>query len=479
MALLLTSALFSLASCEDTNELGVDLPGTTPIETAFEEFPVTASTIRQDSLSSTQKDHFLVGQLPDGNTGALLQARAFLEVAASADSLPSQYASQNPKLDSVVVLASFDRVYGSATAPLRLSVHDLQRPLDDFTTYNSTSEVPLGAPIITDKAVKLNSTIRNQAGTLDSVTLRPLRIPLSTDTLNQTVFARQLFAKMLTTTTVRLSDADLHTVWNGMAISATTQGTALGFNRSQASAVYVYYHLPYGTNQSVRNRKRKVYRILYGDPNQVASSPRYFTNIRYTLNTPGSPFNVLQSNGLASVPAAASDQTVYTQDGTGLTTKLVIPGLDVLRQRQAQSNLIINRAELIIPVKPYSTAQFVAPAQLFLFEANNANNRVLIFQNGVNPLERLVQQEGFLAPTAGRPLAIPITEANATTQYYSALLTSYVQAYAKNQLPEPLPSALLLSPTRRRTGGELSLDRAALDASNIKLRVYYSKTTAR
>ncbi|WP_165822187.1 DUF4270 family protein [Hymenobacter edaphi] len=479
MALLLTSALFSLASCEDTNELGVDLPGTTPIDTAFEEFPVTASTIRQDSLATTQKDHFLVGQLPDGNTGGLLQARAFLEVAASSDSLPSQYATQNPKLDSVVVLANFDRVYGSATAPLRLSVYDLQQPLDDFTTYNSTSVVGLSTPIVLDKPVKLNSPIRDRINSLDSVTVRPLRIPLSTDTLNQTAFARQLFAKMLSTTTVRLSDADLRTVWKGMGLVATTQGTAVAFNRSLLSAVYVYYHLPYGTNQSVRNRKRKVYRILYGDPNQVASAPRYFTNISYTLNTPGSPFNVLQNNGQASVPSSASDETVYSQDGTGLVTKLVIPGLDVLRQRQAQSNLIINRAELIIPVKPYSTAQFVAPSQLFIYEANNVNNRILLFQNGVNQLERLVQQEGFLAPTAGRPLALQLTEANATTRYYSTLLTGYVQAYAKNQLPEPSPSAFLLSPTRRRAGGELSLDRAVIDAPNIKLRVYYSKTKAR
>ncbi|MCC3156041.1 DUF4270 domain-containing protein [Hymenobacter sp. 15J16-1T3B] len=475
MALLLTSALFSLASCEDTNELGVDLPGTTPINTEFEEFPVTASTTRLDSLPTTQKDHFLVGQLQDGNTGGLLEARSFLEVAASTDSLPSQYASLNPKLDSVVILAGFDRVYGSTTAPMRLTLYDLQQPLDDFTTYNSTSTIPLGAAIASNVAVNLNRTVRDKINTLDSLQNLPARIPLSADPANPTTWARQLFAKLLSTSSVTLTDTDLRTVWKGIGLVANSSGTAVGFSRSVLSSVYVYYHLPITASVN----KRKVYRILFGDPLQVASSPRYFSNIRYTLNTPGSPFNALQGNGRAQVASTASGDVVYSQDGTGLTTKLVIPGLDVLKARQAQGNLIINRAELIVPVKSYSTAQFSAPAQLYLYEANNDNNRILLYNNGLLQYDRLVQQEGYLVPTANLPQALSLVEANATTKYYRTLLTGYVQAYAKGQLPAPAPTALLLSPTRRRSGGELTLDRAAIDAPNIKLRVYYSKTTAR
>jgi hypothetical protein len=476
MALLLTSALFSLGSCEDTsNELGIDLPGTTPISTEYEDFPaapIQAFTILQDSLATTQKDHFIVGRLQDGNTGGLLEARAFLEVTPnSSDSLPSQYLSQAPKLDSVVMYAGFDRVYGSAPPSVQMSVYDLGQPLDDFTPYNSNSTLPLGSAIAANVDVRLNRTIRTKYTGLDSVLNLPARIPLSLDTVNPTAFATQLFNKLKSTSTVYLSDQDLRTVWKGIALVSNTTGTALAFNRSPLSQVYVYYHLPI----TARIKKKKVFRLLFGDPFQRAAAPRYFTNIRYDLSGAGSPFSVLQGAGNGQVPASSSNNVVYAQDGAGLTVKLLIPGLDTLRNRQAKRNLIINRAELIIPLKPYSTAQFSAPPQLFLYEANNTNNRVLTYTSGVTTLERLVQKDGYIAPTAGQEASFVLNNVSATNKYYSGLMTTYVQAYAKNQLATPLPTAFLLSPTLRRAGAPLTLDRAAIDAQNIKLRVYYSK----
>lgn len=482
MALLLTSALFSLASCEDNaNELGLDLPGTAPISTDFEDFPVQASTVRKDTLATTQKDHYLVGRLQDGNTLGVLEAKAFLDIApstAASDSLPFQYAGQNPVLDSVVLTASFDRVYGSAITPFRMSVHELDQPLDEFTTYNSKSTVALGPAIVTDSLVLLNRTIQNKIKTLDSLKGLPIRISLSSKK-QPTAFGTRLFNKLRTTNSVYLSEKDLRDVWKGFALLPTSTGTVLGFNRSTSSLVNVYYHLPIDLTVTPNIKKKKVFHIIFNDPFQTASAPRFFTNISYTLNAPGSPFNVLQNNGLAQVDQAVSSGTVYAQDGTGLMTKLIIPGLEELKQRQAQSNLVVNRAELIIPLRPNSVGQFNAPAQLYLYEANNANNRILVYRNGVSELERLVQQNGLLTPVNNQPLPFLLTDADADNKYYSALITNYVQAYMKGQLPEPTPSAFLLSPTRRRAGGELSLDRATLDAQNIKLRVYYSKTTAR
>ena len=480
MALLLTSALFSLASCEDNaTELGLDLPGTAPISTDFEDFSVQASTVRKDSLGTTQKDHYLVGRLEDTNTGGLLEAKAYLEVAASGftnDSLPYQYASQTPVLDSVVLTAGFDRVYGSAATP-RMSVYELTEPLNDFTTYNSTSTIPTGAAIVTDSLVKLNRVIRNKINTMDSLKGLPIRISLSSKR-RPTAFGTRLFNKLLTTNKVYLTDPDLRDVWKGFALVPASTGTVVGFNRSPLSQVNVHYHLTLTGGAT----KKKIYTILFNDPYQSAAAPRYFTNLRYTLNSPNSPFNVLQNNGLAQVASSASGGIVYAQDGTGLMTKLVIPGLEELKQRQTQGNLVVNRAELIIPVQDYTEGQFMLPAQLYAYEANNTNNRILIYRNGLTELERLIQQNGALTPLANQPLPFLQPEASqnrATGKYYTALLTEYVQAYIKGALPTPSPSAFLLSPTRRRAGGELTLDRAALDAGNIKLRVYYSKTTAR
>ncbi|WP_165903828.1 DUF4270 family protein [Hymenobacter gummosus] len=480
----MTSALFSLGSCEDTNELGIGLPGTAPISTAYEDFPATVSaiqgsTILQDSLFTTQKSHFIVGKLRDGNTGGQLEARAFLEIAATgsgstADTLPSQFAAQTPVLDSITMFAAFDRVYGSATTPVQLSVYDLQQPLDDFTTYSSSSSIPFGQPIVLNVPVSLNRTIRNKRNTLDSIQGLPIRIPISKAGAH-TPFAVRLFDKLKTTPGVFLTDRDLQTVWKGIGLVSNTTGTAIAFNRSAVSGVNVFYHI----NVTPTVTKKKIYRLLFGDPFQQATAPRYFTNINYDLSAAPLPFNVLQGSGAAQVPASSSGGTVYTQDGVGLVAKIIIPGLDTLRNRQAKRNLIINRAELIIPLRPYSTAQFAAPSQLYLYEANNANNRVLKYTSGVNTVDRLVQNEGYLVPTTGQEAAFRLTEVSATNKYYSGLMTGYVQAYAKNQLSGPAPSAFLVSPTLRRPSSPLTLDRAAIDAQNIKLRVYYSNATAR
>ncbi|GAB2945576.1 hypothetical protein GCM10027048_08280 [Hymenobacter coalescens] len=473
--------MFSLGSCEDTNDLGIDLPGTVPIDTNYEDFsvvaPIQGFTVKQDSLATTQKNHFIVGRLQDSNTGGLIEAKAFLEVAPSAaasDSLPSQYATQTLVLDSVVMLAAFDRVYGRTTQPVKLSVYELQQPLDDFQPYNSKSELPLGPAIVTDQVVNLNRTIRTKNTGLDSIQGLPIRLPLYDVVRNQTAFGTRLFNKLKGTSTVYLSDQDLRDVWKGMALLPASTGTAIAFNRSPLSQIYVYYHYMVGTA-----KKNKVFRLLYGDPFSSTAAPRYFTNINYNLSSAGSPFGSLQSGGPAQVAAAASAGVVYAQDGTGLVTKLLIPGLDTLRNRQAKRNLTINRAELIIPVKPYSTLQFAAPSRLYLFEANKDNNRPLIYRNGLTTAERLVQQDGFILPTSDKALAFTFVDAGANTKYYTGLMTTYVQAYAKNQLSGPTPTAFLLSPTVRRTGGDLTLDRAAIDAQNIKLRVYYSNATAR
>jgi len=57
-------------------------------------------------------------------------------------------------------------------------------------------------------------------------------------------------------------------------------------------------------------------------------------------------------------------------------------------------------------------------------------------------------------------------------------VTSYLQAYLNDQLNGPLPAALLLLPTIRRSP-TLTLNRSTLDVGNAgrspRLRVYYTK----
>jgi hypothetical protein len=258
-------------------------------------------------------------------------------------------------------------------------------------------------------------------------------------------------------------------VWKGLAITpaAGFNGTVVGFNRSANSQVVVYYHTP---ATGTPPKKLRTYRLFFNSPRGTVDEPRYFTNIRYDLSGANTPFRILHNNKTEQVLASASNNITYAQAGTGLATKLVIPGLETLRTRQRQENLIINRAELIVPVQRGSTAQFAAPAALYIYEAA-ANNRVLKFSDNGTPTERIVQADNANPRGSGVAATLRQREENGP---YSTLITNYVQAYASSQLSGSAPGALLLSPSLR-TADQLTLDRAAIDASNIRLRVYYSK----
>ncbi|QHJ08410.1 DUF4270 family protein [Hymenobacter busanensis] len=450
--------MFSLGSCEDPNELGLDLPGTTSISAQYEDLPVVASTILQDSLPTLKRDLWLVGQLRDNNTEATTTARSALNLVVSEDSLPSKFT--NARFDSVVMYLGYSRVWGSATQLANFDVYNLAQPLNDRALYYSSTPIQVaGSPIANSGPVKLNRVIRNKANTADSIQL-PLRLPLALNNSNS--FFSGLFTKLNTT---GFDQAALNSYFKGFALApaASMQNAIIGFNRTAESELVFYYTAP-----NVKS-KQKQYRLYFGDAvagGSGAASPRYYTQIDY--NRAGGRLAIL-ANDKDSVTADVTDGNVYTQSGTGLATKLTIPGLAQLRNRVG---LIVNRAELIVPVKAGTNALFTLPNALFLYEVNR-NNRILLRTVNAEPKERAVQADGQNPRGIENEAALLSAEPTTGNRQFSTSLTSYVQAYLNNQLDGERPAGFLLTPSLRRAG-QLSLDRAVLNASGIRLRVYYT-----
>jgi hypothetical protein len=212
-----------------------------------------------------------------------------------------------------------------------------------------------------------------------------------------------------------------------------------------------------------------------GSGGGIASDPRYFTQL---LNTPptGTPLAGL-TNAQAAVPSAALGGVSYLQQATGLGTRIKFPAgfLELLNK----PGLAINRAELYVPVKPYSNALFQYPAGIFAYEANS-RNRVINRLVNLIPTPRVVQANGSAPTGSGADAVSGLINSTTTTPYYSLVITTYLQAYLANSLSGDRPDALILKPagftsagTRNQLG--LDLNRAVLDASNLKLRVYYSQ----
>jgi hypothetical protein len=495
VSLFSSALLFATAGCEDPNDLGVELPGTIPVGTEYRDFPVTASTVLQKPVQTLNSTHYLVGKVQDAKLGTTTAKSYFnLQVlqAGSAIKLPTEYI--NPILDSAVVVASFDQVYGSSSAPVSYDVLRLVNPLDEQGTYNSTTNVAVSNEAIgTNLKSSLNRTMVEQrtnglrakikvlvngvlteVDSTTSVTVpdRTVRLTIYRKAVGtlpavSSTFVESIFADISNKNTP-FTQAVLDNRLKGIAIvpSSDFSGSMVSFNRALTNRVVFYYHVSGTDNVTVPTP----YPISFENSEGSANAPRAFTQ----LGTEFTPPFVQLNDPKKSVPSAVSDQVIYMQDGVGLGARLEIPGLtDLISNKEG---LAINRAELLIPVKSSTNLLFPAPSQAVLYELD-ANNTILQRTINISPFERLVQADGASQQSVGANAVATLRDLSRTNKYYSLSMTSYLQAYVFDALAGERPAAFMLFPTIRYSSSsvDLTLNRAALDAQNIKLRVYFSK----
>lgn len=468
----LFATLLLTSSCDDPNDIRVELPGTAPITTDYEEFKAPVATILQDSLETLKADNFLVGQIRDQALGTTT-ARAFLnlQVSMPSDSLPAKFTGT--VLDSTVMVMSFDKLYGDTTQLVRFNVLELQQKLDDRATYNANSSVATRQPIGTNLVSSTRRTRRQRqrvapTSTTDTTTKvvdvrdRAVRFTLSRPGQTPDLLGG-IFSALQTE---GFTQAQLDARWKGIAVTPADgfTGTVVGFNRSNRLRVTFYYH------DATTPSQRRVYSIYFGSPPRRSATeapinlnaPRYFTQITTDLSATGSLARLTDPQ--AAVSSTEINGSAYVQEGTGFGARLGIPaGLKALKDRK---DIAINRAELIVPVKSF-TDTLSLPRRLYLYEAN-ANNQVLQSLANNFRTDRVVVGDNATEATAR------FYDLGSNNRYYSVLITKYVQNYIYAQTDATRPEALILSPTLR-TLPTLTLNQAVLDADNITLRVYYSK----
>ena len=480
----------ALAGCDKGTALNVDLPDTTAISTQYKDLNVDVATVRLTPVQTLKTDHSLVGRLAD-NVAGTTEARAYYNVIASSisDSLPSKFA--RPVLDSVVLVMGFERVYGSSTVPVAFDVYKLLNPLDERQVYNSGTATPLGAALGQNLTSRLDRT--QQVVTTAATTTTPAVTTTVPDPTVRLLLQRRAFAAVPPSGTrpgrpavsavplpfatdlfdqlslPNFGQPQLDAALKGLAVvpSASHTSSILSFGRSFNSRMVVYFH-GIATRTDTLRRTYSVYiGAVYSSqsPQYTARDPRYYTQLIGTLP----PALAALANPSGSVPAIALNGTSYVQEGTGLGTRVTFLGLETLLNTPG---LTVNRAELRVPVKPFTNALFASPAALYATEVD-ADNNVLQRTLNFSTFDRVVQADGQNQLGNGAPVTGLLTDVTTSQAYYSLLITNYLQAYLTDKL-EGRPAALVLIPNIR-AASTLTLNRAALDATQIKLRVYYSK----
>ena len=492
---LMALTALALTSCDKGTDLNVDLPDTTAISTEYRDLDVEAGTVRLAPVQTLKNDHFLVGRLID-NVAGTTETWSYLNVVTgpgvngggSTDSLPSKLI--RPLLDSVVLVLGFDQVYGSATAPLAFDVYKLLAPLDERQVYNSGTAMPLGTALGQNLTSRLDRT--RQVVTTAATTTTPAVIATVPDQTVRLLLQRRAFAAVPPSGTkpgqaaiaaiplpfatdlfTQLSQpnfgqAQLDAALQGLAVvpSASHNGSIVSFGRNYDSRMTVYFHADATRPDTLRRTYSLYFGPVFSSHNlPAARDPRYYTQIISTLP----PALAALSATSGFVPAAALSGTSYVQEGTGLGTRVKFLGLDGLLNTPG---LIVNRAELRVPIKPFTNALFPNPSQLYAVEVDG-NNDVLSRTTNFTVADRVVQADGRNQLGTGAPAVGALTDVTTSLAYYSLPITNYLQAYINDKL-ESRPAALVLVPSIRASNN-LFLNRAALNASGIKLRVYYSK----
>ncbi|WP_187262796.1 DUF4270 family protein [Pontibacter beigongshangensis] len=446
--LLFILSLVAFTACEDPSEIGLELQDNNRIGTDFTDTITihSGTVLLEDSISTFRLAPFLAGYYADPVLGTT-RATTYTEVGLGGTDLTF---GSNPQPVSMVLTLDYTLIYGNPNSDLTLNVHRLT---DGFSSrgsyYTNTTLAYEAAPVGTGTFRPRIFNLENR----DSAEV--VRIEMSLD------FAREILSKS-GTSALSTRENFINEFLKGFAIvSPNTEGAsiiALNLSSSRTSLALRY---KVDADTTV---KEHLFPLAGADN-------RNFYNV--TADRSGTTIASLAKEGY--VPSHETDGVSFVQANTQLLTKLTFPYLEEFKAQT--SNVVINRAELILPVQNASAATFPLHPGFVLYETNHTN-RILRNTSGV---ALTVQDSYYINTTSAPSFASYIT----TKNHYTLNITPYIQALLLDKKPN---NGLLLATGRTsapdpQTGARQIVSDSRpfrtmisnTDAAPIKLLVYYSK----
>ncbi len=333
--LYLPAVLLIFFACDKPDELGLGFENGQVGVYATDTFTLTSSVVLMDSLATKGLDYLAVGACTDPNLGTV-GAEGYTQLRLTDENFDF---GSNPVVDSIKLFLDYTAYFGDTTTTQTLEVYELDEVIDENVTYYNSSTLLysnlLGSLTFNgmpDSVGKIEITLSNTFNNGDLITLA------GTD---QETF---------------------NTNMNGIVITPVnnTDGAIYLVNLlSSETKVALYYHndsdtLTYTFEMDGKNTQR-------------------FHSI--TGNRASNAFlNTLVTTGDEAVNSAAND-VCYLQSGVGLRTKVNFPYVDKL---SALGNVVINKAELVIPAIAGTTPDnFVPPTWLAFYRVDTLGNIIL------------------------------------------------------------------------------------------------------
>lgn len=449
ISLILFAFACLVTACDDPKEIG--LPQGQTLGVFFkDDFNIRASTVLADSVITSGSNYLLAGKASDIQTGTVTATSYFQPDYLNRAEPPTFGAGTT--IESLTLVLPYDYVYGDSAAEQRLTVHLLEKRIEQ-RPYYSSEELPYSAQAVGSVIYKP----RPRAAAAS----RTVRIPLATSVANTLI---SLSGKPL---------ADFLGAFNGFALVAedSPAGAVVAYPATPPNSQRVNASLLLSYKEGGEARQY-TYPVSSGPINQ----PYLFNGI--TGDRAGTVLESILTRSDVLQASPANGEAVYVQGGTGLVARVELGNLTELRQL---GNVAINNAELI--VHQLAVNKLPAATPLMLYESNAQGN---LLRDPERTWPIFVTQADFR-----NPLPFVTATNNAYTFNITAYIGRLLREGATNKiLYLSLPSIFTDVQLQSRTPivvppisleesiGGLVLGGPQHPSLPMKLRIYYTPVTA-
>jgi hypothetical protein len=455
--LTLLISLFILNSCKNPDTIGLGLDSSTQLNgSLIDTATIVVNTYPEDSIITSGLTKTPMGYFQDPALGS---TEANVAVALN---LPGSTTFTLPTgtitIDSAVLALKYtDGFYGDElTSKYKVNVYQLTKRPTSQNYYNTTpwnkwrdSTKVLGTRTFfsrTHDSLKIYNIIAGAPDTLIKVAPQ-LRIPISKDFINNILFNAS--SDQLSSNTIFQNNV------KGLYITLDKSGsTGPGgiFMLNMNDSLVVYYRSTFGTTI---------------DTNTVAL-PLSSNNTHASAQIIRKPSAVVKTE--TDNKTSGSRDIIYFQGLAGLKAKISFPYLKSIL-KTVGSNVVINRAELVITPVPGSTIPFKAQPKLTMYRYDLAHQPQALEDASTDP------RSGGISVFGGFY--------NSTLKNYHFVITAYIQDLMNGKTVDygtfisPVDTTntqtIDINPTPQTAGRTIAIGTDKTSPYRIKLNIIYTK----
>ncbi|GAB2987771.1 hypothetical protein GCM10027049_29840 [Mucilaginibacter puniceus] len=357
--LTLLISLFILSSCVKQDSIGLGVNASNQLNgSLIDTATIIINTIPEDSVLTSTSKKMPMGYIKDPVFG-ITEANLALDLNA-----PSSAAYTPPAgtitIDSAVLILKYTQgFYGDSIASkYKVNVYQLNERVFNVSYYNTkqwsyNSSNLLGTRSFISRTNDSTKLVKSVAGRSDVISkVAPqLRIPIDKNFINSILFNAPS-SQLVSNLTFKNAVKGLYVTLD--KAQTTGAGGVFMFNGSDLASLEVYY--------------RSVNGSIVDTTSVTLSSSYHAAEVKHNYSTP------IQTE-LAN--QSTSRNTFYLQGLAGLRAKISFPYLKKIIENLG-SDIVLNRAELVITPVAGSTIPFAPIPQLSMYKYDQAHQRVAL-----------------------------------------------------------------------------------------------------